>query len=51
MWDLSLTVGRVWGAGLDSKLVLKSVSIKVDLPIPVSPGGHNEATGEGRGQV
>lgn len=37
VWDLSLTAGRVWGAGLDSKLVLKRVSIRVLLPIPVSP--------------
>ena len=37
MCDFSLTFGRSWLAGVESKCVLKSVSISVDFPIPVSP--------------
>lgn len=46
MCDLSLTAGRVCGAGLDSKLVLKRVSMSVDLPIPVSPVERMDRCGE-----
>jgi len=33
----NLTLGKVWGLGVDSKLVLNNESINVDLPSPVSP--------------
>ena len=32
-------------AGVDSKLVLNRVSIRVDLPMPVSPGGGERGGG------
>ena len=38
---MSLTAGRLCEAGVDPKLVLKRVSISVDLPMPVSPAGHH----------
>lgn len=37
MLDFRFTFGRECGEGCDSKLVLNRVSIKVDLPRPVSP--------------
>ena len=43
MLAFSFTPGKSWVEGVESKWVLNSVSIKVDLPIPVSPEKKNSS--------